>query len=714
MKINKLSDFKINEISEAVDYTTPFKFKYKTEGMNSFTAHFDGKNYTNCRRLDDGSLLVAFNNHKLPAGQLSVTREYFLTDSDFADGVCNLVSTTLLDVTLTNNESDESDITIEVYPAYQKGDDGLTPYVGANGNWWVGDQDTGSPSCGSDGTTPIIGIDTNGYWLIDYSDGAGAMQILVNGSPVQSQGNQGEKGEKGDTGEKGEKGDTGANGTNGADGADYIITDADKAEIVENIKSSFDPNPTEGSANVVASDGVYTAIEEVNKKIPTKTSQLENDSDFISQYSVLLEESLAYGIQFDTEISTPSCTRIGSSTLHKTLPVHNNMRGCLLNDDGSVNEYLPSGSWADSTRDGSQGQVMVEIPEHYRKFVTNGTVRQVWISEYPISGYTKVNKMYVSAYEAALNRTTSTLASVVNTTEDYRGGNNNADYDNTYRSFLGRPATNISLTNFRAYARNRKSGSTEWNCMTYEARKTLVWLFVTEYATLNSQAAINTELTSEGYKQGGLGNGATTVVWVDWVNLNNTTCYIPCGHTDSLGNGTGEVLYEVYDEVNDTTISTYANRYRGIELPFGHIREVADGCFIDIRQTGYDGDYAGLFRAFVTSDPANFASFSTFADSYEGYEYVGLYSGGSWSYIKEIIFGNNGEIIPETTGGASSSTYFCDITNTTSSSMLGSLEFGDFTTSMSSYAGLFHASVLYNFASGGGTVGSRLCFHPAE
>lgn len=31
------------------------------------------------------------------------------------------------------------------------GKDGLTPFIGANGNWWIGNTDTGRPSCGSDG-----------------------------------------------------------------------------------------------------------------------------------------------------------------------------------------------------------------------------------------------------------------------------------------------------------------------------------------------------------------------------------------------------------------------------------------------------------------------------------------------------------------------------------------------------------------------------------
>lgn len=47
------------------------------------------------------------------------------------------------------------------------GEDGLTPYIGANGNWWVGDTDTGTPARGpkgenGDGAGTVTGIEVNG------------------------------------------------------------------------------------------------------------------------------------------------------------------------------------------------------------------------------------------------------------------------------------------------------------------------------------------------------------------------------------------------------------------------------------------------------------------------------------------------------------------------------------------------------------------------
>lgn len=255
-----------------------------------------------------------------------------------------------------------------------------------------------------------------------------------------------------------------------------------------------------------------------------------------------VEEDCSYGIEFDTSVSSPSCTRVGNLAMHKSVPIQSRMRGCLLDDSGKVVEYLDPRDWTGQVRDGSRGQVMVEIPMHYRKCETNGTKRTVRISELPLPGYTQVPLIYVSAYEAAIERSTGKLCSVANMGTDYRGGNNNTEYDGTYRTFLGRPVTAMSRTAFRTAARKRNTSSKEWNCYVYQAHKTLFWLFAIEYATLNSQAAYNSELTAEGYHQGGLGAGVTT--WDGtWSNFNGYYPFVPCGHTDTLGNQTGTVSY---------------------------------------------------------------------------------------------------------------------------------------------------------------------------
>ena len=52
-----------------------------------------------------------------------------------------------------------------------QGEAGKTPYIGENGNWWIGDKDLGIPATGSDGDsgeTPYIG--ENGNWWIGETD----------------------------------------------------------------------------------------------------------------------------------------------------------------------------------------------------------------------------------------------------------------------------------------------------------------------------------------------------------------------------------------------------------------------------------------------------------------------------------------------------------------------------------------------------------------
>ncbi|MFI3292721.1 MAG: hypothetical protein SNG27_04635 [Rikenellaceae bacterium] len=142
MNINYKSDFKLTEVSSIDDITTPFKFKYYGSDypLITYMVAFDGENYTNCRRLDDGSLLVVFDSHGLTTGRLEVQRKYFLTDSDFRGGLCNKVITDQLDIVLTRGASDGFDATVDVYADYQKGDSGDSAYQVAIKNGFEGSE----------------------------------------------------------------------------------------------------------------------------------------------------------------------------------------------------------------------------------------------------------------------------------------------------------------------------------------------------------------------------------------------------------------------------------------------------------------------------------------------------------------------------------------------------------------------------------------------
>lgn len=413
-----------------------------------------------------------------------------------------------------------------------------------------------------------------------------------------------------------------------------------------------------------------------------------------------LEERYAYGVEWDTASSSPDGVRVGNMQLHRELPVQSKMRRCLLDRDGGVKEYLDNElSWGGSYLDYA---VMTEIPEHWYKLYFNGTKFRMMLSEIPLPGYKHVDKFYISTYEARMYRTDNLLCSAAGASElsdpnstNFRGGDNTAEWDDTYRPLLGRPVTNLTRDQFRQAARKRGSG---WEMYTYNAHKTLFWLFAVEYATLDSQKPFNAQKDANGFAQGGLGPGPTQMT--DWTNFNNANPLIPCGYTSEFGNGSGEKAYVVKNASGGTHATLMANRYRGIENPFGHIWKYTDGANIQVTT----GD-AGLSILWTTDDPSNFSD-----TSYTGYDKKGNICRTN-GYAKKMLLGEDGDIVATEVGG-SSSTYWCDYyyTNTSANRMQvvrvgGGADDG-------SYACL--ASVYTHFAPSDASrnIGSRLCFFP--
>lgn len=413
-----------------------------------------------------------------------------------------------------------------------------------------------------------------------------------------------------------------------------------------------------------------------------------------------------YGIEWDSTVANSACTRIGKHELHVSLPIQRRMRRCLLRDDGMVSYYLHPG---DSTKtdtgmpadlSGASGQVMVEIPEHYRRFEQEGTVYRCMLSEFPLPGFHRVPKCYVSAYEAAVERGVNKLSSVANNTPAFRGGNNNAAWDDTYRDLRGMPATDISLTNFRTYARNR-GGS--WNCNTYGPHVTIAWLYFTEYANFNCKLAFNPSLNPNGYRQGGLGPGVTMLASANWAYYNSQYPLIPCGTTNNLGNNTGVVPFTLPAEYPVPT-TVQVPSYRGIENVFGHIWKWTDGCKCRILAD----DAGGISEFYVCEDPAGFQS-----TNYDGYELRGLLPRVN-GYVREILFGESGDIMPLLLGAGSTtyfSVYFYTSLPATGESQRG-VRFGG-SSYYGSDAGLVYANANVAPSSAYAAVGSRLCFLPA-
>lgn len=410
-------------------------------------------------------------------------------------------------------------------------------------------------------------------------------------------------------------------------------------------------------------NALNTAQEELQKEQQSLSKQVTELSSNVDLYS--------YGVEWDITVSSPILTRIGNPLLHKSLPIQSAYRGCVANN-GVVNYYLYPDDWAykedgstPSVLDGTDGTVRVHTPKFYGKSGSNGNKRWVRISLVKLDdSWVEIPELLIDAYRNTVDNTVSATpkaVSVVNTTEAFRGGGNRAQFDeyltteldtkDAFRSDLGKPRTNVSRANMRTYATNAGS-----ELLCYEYYKWIFyWNYVIEYANFNSQAAYNAELTSDGYRQGGLGPGVTD--WsnsaTSWSGYNGTYPITPCGYCNDIGNFTGikDLVIPECTATNETgTVATKTfkvPRWRGFDNPFGDIWTNLDG--VVIQRTAANE----ISSVYTTTNKEEFTDVI-------GSKTIAGYEVAQDGYIKEFDLGETAEIIPSSCTGASATTYICD------------------------------------------------------
>lgn len=443
----------------------------------------------------------------------------------------------------------------------------------------------------------------------------------------------------------------------------------------------------------------------------SSTNYLANSPSAISAAVTLDEEigklsrnesELWYGVKFDlANSSSPDGVRTGNMEMHRTLPIQSKMRGCTISNTDNVKKYLKANNWA-KWEDGTTSfqdssgvgvEAFVEIPEHYRLLIaTPDNTVEIRMSEYNLPGYTKVEKKYIGAYEGSVNLDSSS-------------------HNNLLRTQVRNTAPIISKTRteFQTMARNNNR-TNNWNIYTYDAHRDLTWLFVVEYATLNSQKAFNANLTAEGYHQGGLGEGVTT----GSVKINGADAwsFVSCGTTNSLGNGTGIIEY-THTNTNAEGTSTGTKvvnvpRYRGIENPFGHVWKNV----IDVVVAGTDNS------VYICKDYTKFGTFEggtnptaeqLIAAGYELQDFKESTITGQ--YVKKLVNNNQADLFPAIVGnGASSTTYYCDYHWTRATATPRTLLIGG-RSDYGSNAGLFYLHSYNGLDLSSAGVGTRITFY---
>ena len=364
-----------------------------------------------------------------------------------------------------------------------------------------------------------------------------------------------------------------------------------------------------------------------------------------------LVDMMSYGVEWDITVADPTCTRIGNPLFHKSLPIQSEYKGCIVKN-GKLQYYLNPNDWtktsngSNSNLDGTDGDVMIHTPKFYGKSGSNGNKRWVRISTVKVdASWVEIPEMFISAYRNTIytDGDTTKVASVVSTDAKYRGGGRRPSYDeylytDQFKTDLGKPVSNISRATMRTYA-----AATGQELLCYEFYKWIFyWNYVIEYANFNSQKEFNSELTSDGYHQGGLGPGLTTLDWGSWGPYNGNYAITPCGYTNEFGNFSGVKAIQLQSPEK----TLYANRWRGFENPFGDIWTNLEGIVIKRNASKANSN------VYTTTDV------SKYGEDYSLFDIAGVEIAQD-GWIGTFDLGSKAEIIPSSIAG-SESTYKCD------------------------------------------------------
>lgn len=399
----------------------------------------------------------------------------------------------------------------------------------------------------------------------------------------------------------------------------------------------------------------FTGIYRSSISITCKNKQLANDvltssfvttkpDNFVLGEIVTLDAPDWYGVSWSETSSNPDCTRIGNMDMHRTLPIQSMMKGYIyfkdgnplyrmlkLNDSWTKCENYSAGGWrdVDTLLEDNNANVMIKIPEFWwiDDYVESTETHNLKICPHAKPGWHHHKEAYVSAYEGYID-------------------------GNYYRSSKNKiPSVNFTRSAVRPKARANGLGNS-WNIYTYNEHRAICHLFLVEYATRNSQKAVNTELTPEGFRQGGLGSGCTTGTAT--INGAQTWSFIPTGSSDSLGSGSGEVTVTIQQTdssgANTSTITRECNRYRGIENPFGHVWKHTDD-IISVYISGY-----GARFWYKCDSPDHFGDSVTDNPYYKNIAANGVVTG----FKRKIVTTSTCDFFALSCSDSSESTYWCD------------------------------------------------------
>jgi hypothetical protein len=315
------------------------------------------------------------------------------------------------------------------------------------------------------------------------------------------------------------------------------------------------------------------------------------------------------------------------------------MKRCVLNADGSVNYYLdPTDSTlkADGSAavlDGTDGNVMVEIPKFWFKHELNGS-KNTWrirTTTYPgyqvhpafIKAGVEVSHRYIGAYDACyLDDTDSTYKSGLNL-DDMTG---NLDLANDKLASVSGvyPLVGVTRAECRTLAENN---GTEWHQLDFALWSAIQMLFLVEYGDFKTQALLGAGNTNGSY----LASSANQT----------DSPHTIAGASNALGNASTDGSQLSAGAKPGTAYMSY----RGIENWYGNCWTWADGINVNQGTAG---------NVYVANDYTDFADNTT-----TNYTLVSSAFPTASGFIQNILNAGAYFLSGDNTGG-SSTTYLAD------------------------------------------------------
>lgn len=222
----------------------------------------------------------------------------------------------------------------------------------------------------------------------------------------------------------------------------------------------------------------------------------------------------------------------------------NSMKRCNLSDNGQVLAYYGDSNYK---TDGSNGEVMVEIPKFWYKVVNDEVNNKIqfWICDSELEGY----ELHPAFYRERTKLCDDLTGKAIEVDKRYVGAYLGCVVDEKLCSRSGvYPKNNIKIGDSRNHAKARGNG---WGIEDYNLFYAIQLLYLVEYADFDSQSKIGRGYTSMG-----------------------SASKVKTGGTDELGNESGNAN-------NDGESGKKQVSYRGIEDIWGNYFYWIDGFFSD-------------------------------------------------------------------------------------------------------------------------------------